>query len=595
MKNVLKYLLRGFTALGFVVFMVSALGWAALLTHEKPHLPERIILSLDLTHEIGESDEVSPLKTALGKTGEVTLQDAVAALDMAANDPRVKVLVGNFRENAISMAGAQELRDAIYRLREHDKPSYAFATSYGEFSAADKAYYVASAFEHIWLQPMGLVGITGLAAQSPFVRSALEKMGAKADFVHREEYKSAMDMLTQDDYTDANAEMMGSILDDLSMQMVTDIAQERSIEPLVLQQLIDMAPLSTDIAYAHKLVTHIGYLDELEDELATTYGENIQSVSAQEYLNMRRTELYKNQSENDKKPVVAFIHATGEIAQSAGGVTKSDVMAADTMVGAFQDAMEDEQVEAIVLRIDSPGGSAVASETIRRAIEKAQDMGLPVIVSMGEVAASGGYWMAAQADAIFADPATLTGSIGVIAGKVTGTPELWDKLGIHWGMITRGENADLWTATQPFTDAQRNKVDALVGETYVQFKQHVGRSRDLSDMEVAAVAKGRVWTGNQAVNNGLVDELGGLVDAINYTKSVLGVSEDDRVMLKVFPAPETIVERLLKTLDQFSGASVSALKLNILLSKFEAVLAPIVSLTNAKPIKLQMQEIGSVP
>lgn len=594
MQKILKFITRSFAILGFVVFAISVTGWVLMFTREKEHLPDSIILSLDLTKDIPETSEANPIKAALGKTGSLVLKDAVSAIDFAAKDPRVKVVVGNFRENSVSMAGTQELRDAIARFRDKGKPSYAFATSFGEFGAADKAYYLASAFDEIWLQPMGLVGITGLAAQSPFVKDALEKIGAKADFVHREEYKSAMDMLTENDFTPANAEMLGSILDDLSMQMVDDIAQERQLEPLGLLRLIDNAPLNAATALREKLVTHIGYADELEELLGKTYGDKAESVDAADYLAMRRDELQSQQDDNEKRPVVAFIHATGEIAQSSEGPAKSNAMAADETVSAIQDAMDDDKVEAILLRIDSPGGSAVASETIRRSIEKAQDMGLPVIVSMGEMAGSGGYWMAMQGDVIIADPATLTGSIGVIAGKVAATDALWDKLGVHWGMITRGDNADLWTSTSPFTDAQRAKVDALVGETYQEFKDHVAVARDLTDDEVAAVAKGRVWTGNQALNNGLVDELGGLADAIDYTKSLLGVSEDDRIMLKSFPEPENFASRIVKMVEGFAGMGATMTKLNVLMQSIEPVLSPVLSMTSAKPGRAIMRDVGGL-
>ena len=594
MKKIFTFLIRSFAFLGFVVFTVSAIGWTTILTREKPKLPASIILKLDFTKEIPEAAQQNPIKAALGKTGGLSLRDMVSAIDMAAKDNRVKVIVGNFRENSVSLAGAQELRGAMARVRQYDKPSYAFATSFGEFGPADKAYYLASAFDHVWLQPMGLVGVTGLAAQSPFIRDALDKVGVKADFLHREEYKSAMDMLTENDFTDANAEMLGSILDDLSMQMVSDIAQERQLLPIALIRLIDTAPITASVALKEKLVTHLGYADELDDLLDTQFGEKTKTVAVEDYLGMRRAELRDQLDKKDKKAVVAYIQATGEISQTAGGPANNDVIVANETVKAIEAAMDDNDVEAILLRIDSPGGSAVASETIRRAVEKAQDMQLPVIVSMGEVAASGGYWIAAQADAIIANPATLTGSIGVIAGKVTGTPELWNKLGINWGMITRGDNADLWTVTGPFSDTQRAKVDALVGETYTAFKQHVANARGLSDEQVAAIAKGRVWTGNQALNLGLVDELGGFADAVDYTKSMLGVSEDDTIFLKPFPEPENFATRFVKLLDGFGGLDASINKLNSVMDSLEPVLSPLLSITTPKSGQVMMQDMHGI-
>lgn len=566
MKKLGAFLLYSLASLGLGVLTVATIGWVVVLLHPAPTVPEHAVLAFDFTKEVTEKNDSSPVDFALnGEKGDLTIRDVVAAIDFAAKDPRVSGVIAEFRGNTMSMAAAQEIRAAMMRLREQGKFSYAFATSFGELTPADKAYYLASSFEEIWLQPEGLLGLTGFATQMPFLREAFDKVGITPDFMHREEYKTATDMFTERGYTDANAEMLSAILDDLTTQLVNDVSAERDIEPLQLFRLMDEAPLTASRALEAGLVDRIGYGDEVEDDALQATGGNGTLLSASEYLSMRRDELRKAEKNTKKKvPTIAFLHAVGEMNQSEGDARKvrGDGIAADALASAIEDAVNDKNVDALLLRVDSPGGSAVAAETIRHALERAQKAGLPVVVSMGSMAGSGGYWVAAQADVIVAEPSTLTGSIGVIAGKLAAKQELWDLLGIHWDSITRGANADLWVATQPFSDPQKRKVDALVGDTYQAFKNHVARARGLSPETVAALAKGRVWTGDQALNNGLVDELGGLYDAVNVTKNVIGLTEDESVFMKIFPAPESVFERFFKMLDQLDGVSANLQKLN---------------------------------
>ncbi|MBI3420315.1 MAG: signal peptide peptidase SppA [Proteobacteria bacterium] len=589
MKRILKVFVFIFAGLGLLVTLSVAGGFALVAFHEPPKLPKKIILSLDFTKEVREKAEGGALDL-LHKGGDMDLREMLAALDLARKDPRVKTVIGNFRGKAASLAVVQELRGAIFRLRDAGKRTYAFSTSFGEFGPGDHAYYLASAFKQIWLQPLGLVGITGQAAQMPFMKEALGKIGAQADFLHRREYKSAMDMLTKNNFTPANAEMLNALLDDISLQTHEDLFRDRQLVPLALDRLIDQAPLSAQTALQAHLIDHIGYLDEIEDHELKTRGAKSKIVKADDYLSFRRAEIRK-EDKGKKFPVIAYIHGVGDIVQDAEGVPSGggSLISADKIVPAIQDAVEDKEVEAILLRLDSPGGSAVASESIRRAVEVAENSGVPVVVSMGGVAGSGAYWVASQADMIFADPATLTGSIGVIAGKMAGT-EIWDKLGIHWGMITRGANADLWTITAPFTPEQRAKVDALVGETYDAFKITVANGRELDPDYVEEIAKGRVWTGQQAVALGLVDGIGGLYEAIRYSKSLLGVKEDDDVLLRTFPEPESTAKKIFKLLDRLGGLGADMQQLGRITRMINTVLTPWLDLLQAHPRDLRMPE-----
>jgi protease-4 len=576
MKTILKYVGRGLAVIGFIVVLVSASGWVILLTHKKPELAQKIILSFDLTKGAPEKVSDNPLRAALDDSSDLSLRDVVSALDLAAKDDRVKVVYSEVRDNGIPMASAQEIRDAVFRVREANKPTYAFATSFGEMGPSDKAYYLASSFQNIWMQPVGLVGLTGLGAEMPFARDALKKIGVQADVARRGKYKSLMESATDQDFSPANAEMMESLLDDLSAQLVGDISLERHIDPLTLARLIDVAPLTAQEALHTHLVDRIGYRDELEDLFAKAFGDDAKVVPAADYLAMRRDEIRaEDRKKKDKAELttVAFIQASGNIVQSKSGgpLAGSSLLAADDLASAIRAAVDDDKVEAILLRLDTPGGSAVASETIRRALVLAGEAGLPIVVSMGSVAGSGGYWVASVADIVVAEPATLTGSIGVIAGKFSGT-DVWDKLGISWGRITRGENADMWSITAPFTSAQKARIDQLVGAAYDDFKQRVAEGRNMTPEAVEAIAQGRVWTGNQAFDLGLVDELGGLTDAITITKNILGFTEDDFIVLKTFPAPENFRARIKKFLFQMGGTSASMGRLDVLLDALQPAL-----------------------
>lgn len=589
MKNILKYIVNALALVGFVVVALSATGWALFLLREKPKLADSIILSLDLTRKVEEKSDDNPLRSALaGKKSPLALRDIVAVLDLASRDPRVKVLVGKFGDNTFSLAAAQEIRDAIARLNAFGKPTVAFAPSFGEMIPADKAYYLASSFEEIWLQPLGLVGITGFAVEMPFAKKTLEKIGVEPDFVQREEYKTLMESVTHEDFSKANAEQLGSLLDDLSMQFANDVGAARRLSPDVVAWLTDAAPLTAVMALQAGFIDKIGYEDEIEDQLYDAYGAETKQVDATEYLGRRREEIRKAEKWDEELPVVALIHASGNIVQQAGDMGPAgNSIAADEMVDAFAAAVADDEVEAILLRIDSPGGSAVASESIRRALVRAEMSGLPVVVSMGSVAGSGAYWIASAGDVILAEPGTLTGSIGVIAGKFYGT-DIWDKLGLSWSQMSRGENADLWSSAVPFTETQHAKVEALVNDAYRQFKQHVAMGRDLSSEAVEAIAKGRIWTGNQALNIGLVDELGGFFEAVQVSKNLLGLSEDDAVMLKIFPAPQSLAERLRRLFGHFGRLGVQLSDFGNILDQAAPMLNKFFGAVQMKPRDLSM-------
>lgn len=582
----LLFLARAFTVIGIIASMLLLAG-ILLAMHARqraPEEPENVILTLDLDQPIVEQSEPSPLQLAIHED-TTPLLTILRAIDQAKEDPHVKGLIATFGSTQPSLAHAQEIRAALGRFRTTKKFTYAFAASYGSFGLGNRAYYTASAFENIWLQPVGSVSLTGLAIQSPFGKTALQKLGVNADFMQREEYKSVMEMATRDDFSPPVKQMMQGMLDDLSEQISGGIAESRGWNVDRVKRLMAAGPYTDTEAEQAGLVTRIGYADELADEAKEKAGKDAQLVGAEEYLG------FGGHGRSSKpKARIAVIYGDGLIVDKntgPGDISGDKIMSADTVAQAFDDAAEDKNIKAILFRVDSPGGSPEASETIRRALVHAQKMGKPVVVSMGDVAASGGYWIAMNGDSIIADGGTLTGSIGVVSGKFV-LSGLMQKLGVTIGTLKTTENAGMWSMTENFTPAQRARVNALLDQTYHAFIKNVSDARHIPMEKMPEIAKGRVWTGAQAVKLGLVDDLGGYDVALGALRSKLKLAPTDLISMEVFPPPETAVEKVMKLLR---NVGIEASILRPMLGEiqfFNARLGPYIGDMQMKPVDARM-------
>lgn len=544
-----EFLIRAFAVIGLIVTLLTILGMV-VVEHNKqvaPEEPKTVILSLDFDEPIVEQNEPSPLDLAMHED-TMPLLDILHAIDKAKDDPKVKGIVAHFGSTQPSLAQAQEIRAAILRFRTSGKFTYAFAASYGGFGLGNRAYYLASAFENIWLQPVGSVGLTGLAIQSPFGKAALEKIGVSADFMQREEYKSFMEMAQRDNFSPLVRIEMQAMLEDLSNQIAGGIAENRNWDVGRVKRLMERGPFTDAEAEKAGLVTHLGYADELDNEIEKKAGSAAVQAEVEDYL------MYRDEAKPAKiKAKVALIFGTGLIMDKASGpgdIGGEHVLGADTLAKAFDDAADDKTIKAILFRVDSPGGSPEASETIRRALVHAQNKGKPVFVSMGEVAASGGYWVAMNADYIAAEPGTLTGSIGVVGGKFD-LSGLMQKVGVSIDTLKTTENAGMWSMNGKFSPAQRERVNALLDQTYHAFVKNVSEARKIPMEKMPDIAKGRVWTGEQAIPIGLVDQLGGYDVTLGALRKKLNLSETDMMSLELFPPPETPVERVMKLLKGF--------------------------------------------
>ena len=510
-----------------------------------PEVPDRTVLRLDLDRPLVEHLPESPFAfLSLGDRG-VSLRDVVTAIERAATDDRVLGLVARVGSSGMGLATVQEVREALKVFREAGKPTFVHAESFGEFSAGNGAYYLAAGFENIYLQPSGNVGLTGLLAQSLFLKGALEKLDIVARLDHREEYKGIKDIFTEDRFTAPQREAVTRVLESLSDQMIQGIGAGRGLSATTIRSLMQRAPLSAPEALQAKLVDELLYRDQVEARIKDQVGTDAEVLSLGTYLSRL------NATAGDQV-TVALIYGIGQIQRGRSDYspfTESLSMGSATVARAFRAAVEDEQVQAILFRVDSPGGSYVASDTMWREVVRAREHGKPVIVSMGNVAGSGGYFVAAPADKIVAQPATITGSIGVAAGKMV-TRGLWQKLGVTWDGVSVNSNATFWSDVEDYGPEQWRRLEHLLDLIYDDFVAKVAAGRKLSKEAVLTVAKGRIWTGADAKERGLVDELGGYATALRMIRQVANIPVESGIALKVFPARKS---RLRMLLTRFFG------------------------------------------
>jgi protease-4 len=547
-----------FAAVGFLTVLL-VLGAALLIGGLKPTvtpLANNIILTVDLTQGLADGPrEDRWLRLLVG--AEPTLRDVLDGIETASGDPRVKVLLARVGDDELGLAKIQELRDAIAAFRAKGKFALAFADSFGEFGPGTRPYYLATAFDEIWLQPMGNVGLTGLYAEVPFFKGTLDLLGIAPEFDHREEFKTAMNSLTETKMTPPHREEVDALLASIAGQIIHGIAEGRKLPEAEVREAIDRGPLLADEASQAKLVDRLGYRDEVIGHARSRAGSGAELTSLTTYLD-RAGRPHREGS------TIALIYGTGLIqraASSANPLTESNVMAANEITRAFRSAVRDPSVRAILFRIDSPGGSVVASESIWREVVFARERGKPVVVSMGDVAGSGGYYVAAAADKIVAEPATLTGSIGVLAGKLV-VSDLFQKLGMSTDSAQIGANAAMYSSTSDFSARAHSRLEAFLDETYRGFKDHVATGRHMTQEEVEEVAKGRVWSGEDAKTRRLVDELGGSAVALRLAKEAAKLAPDAAVKLTVFPREkepfEIILDRLVgKERDGDDGSASS--------------------------------------
>lgn len=551
---------------------------------QKIELPDQMVLFLEFQDTIHEVPPPANFAAPLIDEKPL-LREMIAAIDAAAKDDRVKGIYARMRDGGFALAHIQELRAALNRFKDSGKFTTIYSESYGGTGGGLGRYYLASAFDEIVIQPIGVVSIAGINIEMPFVRRLLDRIGVTPEFFQRKDYKTAYESITNEEISAANAEMMNALADDIISEIKDGIARDREIEPARLATLMDVGLWTADTALEAGLVDRLAYADQLVTEIEDQFGEDKDGQKTP-FIDVRTLNFAKAGERQDRRMMlgrqskprdtVALVYVSGAImpggsqAQSFGPGTA--IAAAAEIAPAIIRAAEDDSIKAIVLRVDSPGGSPVASETILRALQIAKDAGKKIIVSMGPVAASGGYWVASNADQIFVSTLTITGSIGVIGGKFS-LAGLWDQLGVNWENIKRGENAGMWSMNETFSDSEAERMNRLMDFIYENFIARVAQGRDMSVEQVDAIAGGRVWSGKAALDNGLADQAGGLKEALNYTAQRVTGKEDattNDIHLVLLPKPKTPLEQLIELLGgQVSLVINGGQKISTLLNKIE--------------------------
>lgn len=551
MRIIGKILVGILASLGLSVLVLS--GFFIYFLTKTDSLPnqastqqESMILSMNLDAGFSEGRS-GPNFAPFGVSGQISLQDAVIALRRASKDDKVQAVTATISGQSLGLAQVQEIRDAVIDFRASGKPALLYSdTLGGELGNATTIYYLATAFDEIWLQPSGGVGLTGLAIEQPFLKGFLDKIGVRTNTVQRYEYKSAAEAFTNSEMSEPNKEALDTLFGSIFEQIVEGISDARRLSGDEVERLMADGPLLAQEAMDGGLVDHLAYRDEFDKRVEDSFGGG-KNVSLRRYFSFGLPD-----ETLDAERSIAMIHAVGAIARGKsedspfGGQSS---IGGDTLAKAVRDAAEDANVDAILLRVDSPGGSYVASDTIWREVVRAKEKGKPFIVSMGNAAASGGYFIAMPADTIFAQPGTITGSIGVISSKFIFEDAL-EKLGINWSTLTYGENGDIFTPSRDFDEAELERVNRSLDAIYEDFTTKAAAGREMSVEDIHAIAKGRVWSGADAKRLGLVDELGGLSDAIDHTKVLIGLTPEDLVRLVPYPKQKDPLESILDALEE---------------------------------------------
>ena len=510
---------------------------ARQLTEQVSRLRQRqtgpLILELDLTDGIAEGPVTDPLSAFMSRR-KLRLPDVLEGLRRARQDDRVRALVVKVGGGRIGLARMQEIRAAVAAFRESGKLTVAWSETFGEFTHGNVPYYLATAFDRIYLQPSGSVGLTGVAVEQLFLHDALAKLGVVFQSAKRYEYKSAADNLTERGFTGPAREANERLAASVAEQIAAAIAERRGKTPADARALLDRGPFLAEDALAEGLVDALGYRDEVYADVRKEAGADAILQYVARYQRAHALAQRARKLPNPRERFVAVIYASGPIRQgrSSRGPVGGSSMGSDTVAAALRSATSDERVRAVLLRVNSPGGSAVASDTIWREVVRTRAAGKPVVVSMADVAASGGYYISMAADVIVAQPGTLTGSIGVILGKPV-FEEAFGRAGITTDSVSVGTGATMFAPTHPFSEEEWQRINTWLDAIYRDFTEKAASGRRMTVEQVHEVARGRVWTGADAARNGLVDELGGMAAAAGIARRRAGLPAD--APLRVYP------------------------------------------------------------
>ncbi len=576
-KILLKSVVYAFAIFGilFILLLLVVLG---LLRSDVSAvtIPDRSLLMVDLDASFAEVRKDN-LLTEVSETNSLSFADLLAVLQFAGQDDGVKAVVAKINVSGLGMAQAQELYRTIKQIRQSGKKAYIYSTGFGAYGGGTKEYYLATAFDKISMQPNSEVGLTGVSVEVPFARELLNKVGVTPEFFSRYEYKNAMASLTDKKISKPYKESLHRLVSYLSGELLAMVIKERGVEWKELEALMNEAPFSAEYAMEKGLIDEIVYESDWIAALEKEY--DAETLSLKDYAS---TCFF-----NTGKPKIAVLILEGTINEgpSADNSLQGDaIVGSQTVLRQIKEIEKDKDIKAVVVRINSPGGSYTAANEIWYALNRLKkERSLPLIVSMGDYAASGGYFVALAGDKILAEGATLTGSIGVLGGKMV-FADLWNKIGVNWSSIGISDTANSVSPNFKFSKKQISIFNKSLDRIYKDFSLKVSEARKIDLKELDKLARGRIWLGREAAENGLIDEIGGLDDAVIEAKSLAGIDENAKFSLVFYPKPKTLQEKLNEILTSapvFSSLvlgkqlGIDTEKLSILKRwQYDAVLPP---------------------
>lgn len=556
MKQFFKFVfasMLGFVLAFFVFFLIGLIVIGAIvsgLESKAPEIKKNSVLHVTFTEPVIERTSKNPFKNLqffpLASKSKMGLNDILANIDKASKDDNIKGIFLDLSDINSGTSALKEIRDALVQFRNSGK----FIVAYGDYYSQG-AYYLASVADEIYLNPVGMLEFKGLAATLTFFKGTLEKLEIEPQVIKHGKYKSAAESFVEKQMSPENREQISAIVDDIYDSFLSDISISRNIEVAQLRNIADQLLIQvTDDAVKYKFVDGLKYYDEvlalLKEKSGTEENNDLELAEMKLYTDVPG----KREEGGIAKDRIAVIYAMGSIVD--GEDDDEEIIASKNVAKLIRDAREDENVKAIVLRVNSPGGSAIASDVILREVKLTKQQ-KPVVVSMSNVAASGGYYISCGADVIVAQPNTITGSIGVIGLMLNGQKLLNNKLGVTLDTYKTGSYADIGSFGRALTDYEEKVILVVIDDIYQKFINHVAEGRNLDIAFVDSIGQGRVWSGADALQLGLVDTLGGIDVAINIAAEKAGL---DKYRLKELPEQKDPFEMIIKELSGAKTATV---------------------------------------
>lgn len=552
LKMVGKTIVYAFAVFG-LIFIIILLGVLGIMSPSSKlsAIPDKSILTIDFDQNYTEVRSDDFIAEFTDKSS-YSFFDLVRAINAAADDDRIKAISATIGTTPLGLAQIEEIGQSIDHFQSKGKTAYIFSNGMGSFGQGSKEYLLSSYFKEIWLQPNSDVGLTGLSIEVPFFKKLFKKIGIEPEFYTRYEYKTAVNSLIDADFTPQFRQEMESLGKGLYLTLITCIMKNRHLSGVKIEDSINQAPLFAEEAVAAGLADEVGYRQDLRQKLKKLYNAKIYDIN--DYM----AHIIDYQGSQLPEIAVMVLEGVIENGKSTNNPLNDAVIGSETVLSQLDELAAHKNLKALILRINSPGGSYTASDEIWAALESfKKENNIPIIVSMSNYAASGGYFIALAGDYIIAENSTLTGSIGVLGGKIV-LEGLWDKLGVHWGSLNYGKNAGILSMNHKFSPSEKAVFNRSLDRIYADFTAKVSTARHIDPEKMDELARGRVWLGKNAVDNGLVDQLGGFEQALSEAKKRAQIAPDTEFGLVYYPRRQSFQEKLTKFFE--NGGGLPAMK-----------------------------------